>query len=125
MAGEILLAYVRARSALRRDPIAVAVADARTRRTARTPSRLVADDLGEARSLGHAVTRMLRMLPGDTRCLTQALVLTRLLAGRDIPAKLVIGSRTTPGFVAHAWVEYAGQPVIFAGDGLFDKLVEL
>lgn len=65
------------------------------------------------------------MVPGDTRCLMQALVLTRLLSRRGIPAKLVIGARTAPSFFAHAWVEHAGQPVLSAGDGLFDKLVEL
>jgi hypothetical protein len=64
-------------------------------------------------------------MPGDTRCLMQALVLTRMLARRGIPARLVIGARTVPGFFAHAWVEHDGQPVLAIGDGLFDRLVEL
>jgi len=75
--------------------------------------------------LSRAVTRTLALLPGDTRCLMQALVLTGLLARRGIPAKLVIGARTTPRFFAHAWVEHAGQPVLAAGGGLFTTLVEL
>ena len=52
-------------------------------------------------------------------------MLTRLLARRGIPAKLVIGARSAPDFLAHAWVEYGGDPVLAAGDGSFGRLVEL
>jgi len=71
------------------------------------------------------VARTLALLPGDTRCLARSLVLTRLLARRGIPAKLVIGARTTPEFLAHAWVECAGHPVLAPGDESFGRLVEL
>ncbi len=81
--------------------------------------------LEEARRLSHAVARLLRYVPGDTRCLARSLVLTRLLASRGIEAKLVIGARTTPEFLAHAWVEHAGDPVLDPGDGSFGRLVEL
>ncbi len=64
-------------------------------------------------------------MPGDTRCLVRSLVLTRLLARRGIPAKLVIGARAAPDFLAHAWVEYDGDPVLSPGDGSFGRLVEL
>jgi hypothetical protein len=64
-------------------------------------------------------------MPGDTRCLARSLVLTRLLAGRGIQAKLVIGTRPAPDFLAHAWVEHAGDPVLAPGDGSFGRLVEL
>jgi hypothetical protein len=64
-------------------------------------------------------------MPGDTRCLARSLVLTRLLAQRRIPAKLVIGVRAAPDFLAHAWVEYDGTPVLSPGDGSFSRLVEL
>jgi hypothetical protein len=64
-------------------------------------------------------------MPGDTRCLARSLVLTRLLAQRGIPAKLVIGVRAAPDFLAHAWVEYDGVPVLSPGDGSFSRLVEL
>ncbi len=69
--------------------------------------------------------RTLALLPGDTRCLARSFVLTRLLARRGIPATLVIGTRTTPSFAAHAWVEHAGRPVLPAGDGSFARIVEL
>lgn len=65
-----------------------------------------------ATRLGYAVTRTLRALPTDSRCLVQALVLSRLLSERGIPSTLIIGARTHPEFAAHAWVELAGQPVL-------------
>jgi hypothetical protein len=124
LVAEIAVAYVRVRRALRAAPVDAAVAG--LRRQASPPSSPPVDiRLNEARDLGNAVRRTLATMPGDTRCLTQALVLTSLLARRGIPAKLVIGARTAPSFLAHAWVEHAGQPVLSAGDGLFDRLVEL
>jgi Transglutaminase-like superfamily len=126
LAVEIAMAYVKVRRALKRAPIAKVVADLRRRQPPPdAPTTSAGDSLHEARDLGHAVTRALRIMPGDTRCLIQALVLTHLLARRGIPAKLVIGACTVPGFFAHAWVEHAGQPVLATGDGLFGRLVEL
>jgi hypothetical protein len=81
--------------------------------------------LYEAWRLGQAVQRTLRLAPGDTRCLTRSLVLTRILARRGISSTLVIGARAKPRFQAHAWVEQAGQPVLPAGDGSYGRLVEL
>jgi hypothetical protein len=125
LAAEILTSYVAVRRALRRAPIVAAVALLRRESHTGVPAAAGAERLKEARDLAHAVTRALPLIPADTRCLMQALVLTRLLARREISAKLVIGARTAPGFFAHAWVEHAGHPVLFAGDGLFDRLVEL
>lgn len=125
LAAEIAVTYVIARRALGRAPIAAVVARLRWDCSSGDQPVALDDRLREARDLGRAVTRALSVVPGDTRCLMQALVLTRLLARRDISAKLVIGARTAPSFFAHAWVEHAGQPVIAAGDGLFERLVEL
>jgi hypothetical protein len=122
LAGEILAAYASSRKALRSAPIADAVTSLR----AEFPDLSAAPNtLSEARRLGHAVTRTLTFVPGDTRCLARSLVLTRLLAKRGIAAKLVIGARTSPAFLAHAWVEFQGQPVLDPGDGSFARLVEL
>jgi hypothetical protein len=121
--GEIVAAYARSRCALSRAPIADVVAGLRSEYPS-SPSS-AADTFEEARSLGWAVSRTLGHLPGDTRCLIQSLVLTRLLAKRGIPAKLVIGARSAPDFLAHAWVEYGGDPVLTPGDGSFGRLVEL
>jgi hypothetical protein len=123
LAVEIVAGYVQARRALRRAPIADVVAELRRRQPATTESTGV-NPLWEAHRLGLAVNRLLAHLPGDTRCLARSLVLTRLLAGRGIEAKLVIGARSGPDFLAHAWVEHAGEPVLDPGDG-FGRLVEL
>jgi hypothetical protein len=123
LAVEIVAAYVQARRALRRAPIITVVNSLRSE-----SSRAVAQTaatLAEARRLGWIVTRVLRHVPGDTRCLARSLVLTRLLARRGIPAKLVIGARGNPSFLAHAWVEHDGNPVLTPGDGSFGRLVEL
>jgi Transglutaminase-like superfamily len=123
LAGEILAAYARAHRELRRSPIAEVVAELRSQAPAElAPGPHTFED---ALRLGRAVARTLRLLPGDTRCLVRSLVLTRLLARRGIPAKLVIGARTDPEFLAHAWVEYAGDPVLDPGDGSFGRLVDL
>jgi hypothetical protein len=124
LAAEIVAAYVQARRELRRAPIESVVAalraDASLPPLAQGPHALI-----EARRLGWAVARTLKLMPGDTRCLARSLVLTRLLARRRIPAKLVIGARADPDVLAHAWVEYDGQPVLSPGDGSFGRLVEL
>lgn len=63
------------------------------------------------RRLGHVVVRVVRFLPGDTRCLARSLVLLRMLARRGVGATLVIGVRPSPDFGAHAWVELGGLPL--------------
>ncbi|HEU4978589.1 MAG TPA: lasso peptide biosynthesis B2 protein [Solirubrobacteraceae bacterium] len=120
LALEILAAYASVRRLLwRRDfPEALAaVRGVRARRTAEGDPRAV------GRGLGRAVARTLTPLPADSRCLVRSLVLLRLLARRDIPARLVLG--VTPGerFAAHAWVEQDGVPVLSPGG--FERLAEL
>lgn len=123
LAVEILAAYAQARRALSRDPIATVVTGLRAQSPA--PIEDSAATYEQALRLGRAVTRLLVHLPGDTRCLARSLVLTRLLARRGIEAKLVIGARAKPTFLAHAWVEHAGEPVLTPGDESFGRLVEL
>jgi hypothetical protein len=124
LAAEIVAAYFQARRELRRAPIEAVVAALRSDPSL-PPHTRASDGLVEARRLGWVVARTLKPMPGDTRCLTRSLVLTRLLARRGIPAKLVIGARATPDFLAHAWVECEGQPVLSSGGGSFGRLVEL
>lgn len=123
LAAEIVTAYVRVGWELRRAPIAMVV---ERLRTGSSPNRVGNPNaLDEARRLGRAVVRALTVVPGDTRCLRRSLVLMRLLAKRGISAQLVIGTRTSPDFLAHAWVEHDGEPVLSTGDGSFGRLVEL
>jgi hypothetical protein len=121
---EIVGAYAHARRALRRAPIATAVASLRSR-APRSRATDGTEGLEDIRRLGQAVSRTLALLPGDTRCLARSLVLTRMLAERGISSRLVIGTRAGPQFLAHAWVECAGHPVLSPGDGSFARLVEL
>jgi hypothetical protein len=89
-----------------------------------TPANdLAARRLGALR-LGRAVSRTVRLLPTDSRCLVQSLVLTRLLGRRGVPSSLVIGVMSEPQFAAHAWVEHAGAPLLSPGTG-FERLVEV
>jgi hypothetical protein len=126
LALEIIVACAQARRALRRAPIADVVVDLRSHsQVVASPVCAETGMLEEARRLGRAVARLLALVPGDTRCLVRSLVMTRLLARRGIPAKLVIGARSAPDFLAHAWVEHAGDPVLDPGDGSFGRLVEL
>ena len=73
--------------------------------------------------LGRAVVKTLRLLPTDSRCLIRSLVLSRILTRRSIPHTLVIGVRKEPEFIAHAWVEHEGFPVLPAGE--YTRLTEL
>jgi transglutaminase superfamily protein len=82
------------------------------------------DALSEPR-LANAVSRTLRILPTDSRCLMRSLVLSSLLARRRIDSSLVIGVRPAPSFAAHAWVEQRGEALLPAGDEEYRRLVEL
>jgi Transglutaminase-like superfamily len=121
---EIVVAYARASRELRKAPIEEVLARLRL---AEPPRGAGCGDveLEEARRLGGAVVRTMRFLPGDTRCLRRSLVVVQLLARRGIAARLVIGARTAPDFLAHAWVEHDGKPVLSPLDGSFGRLVEL
>jgi len=118
---EIVIAYLRAQRELRRAPITSVVE--RLRMAPRQVPGVGA--LEEAQRLGRAVSRTLALLPGDTRCLRRSLVLLQLLTRRGISARLVIAARTDPDFLAHAWVEHDGVPVLVPASDSFGRLVEL
>ncbi len=122
LATEIVIAYLRAQRELRRAPITSVVERLRVA-PARTSAS--AGALEEALRLGRAVSRTLALLPGDTRCLRRSLVLMQLLTRRGISARLVIAARTDPDFLAHAWIEHDGVPVLIPASESFGRLVEL
>jgi Transglutaminase-like superfamily len=123
--AEILTSYAVARWRMSRGDIRDVVQAARGRlATAGQPLAGADQELVAAR-LGYAVTKTLRVLPTDSRCLVQALVLSELLSTRGIPSTIVIGAHSQPAFEAHAWVEYAGRPAL-SPEGFGDsRLVEL
>ena len=123
LVAEILATYSQVRRDLRQAPIESVLTRLR-RRTAPAPAERPAT-LAESQRFGRAVSKTLALVPGDTRCLVRSLVLIGLLDRRRIPAALVIGARSKPEFLAHAWVEQDGTAVLHPGDGSFGRLVEL
>ena len=127
LASEILVVYTRVRLDMRRGDIRDVVASIRSRPPNSSPPAATGSPeiwLTAAR-LARAVTRTLRVLPTETRCLSQSLVLISLLSRRAIPSTLVIGAHTSPQFEAHAWVEHAGSPLLSPGSFADGRLVEI
>jgi hypothetical protein len=98
----------------------------------RNPRRLVGSPSGDqltdniaAVRFGRAVTKALRPLPADTRCLMRSLVLVAVLARRGMDCTLVIGVMPGEKFAAHAWVERDGQTVLGAHSEPFERLLEV
>lgn len=75
--------------------------------------------------LGGAVTRVLSLLPTDSRCLVRSLVLLALLERRGVGSTLVIGVGVEPEFVAHAWIECDGEALLPSGGGTYARLTEI
>lgn len=74
--------------------------------------------------LAHATRRVVPLVPGDSRCLVQSLVLSHLLARRGVASTLVIGVQPGADVLdAHAWVEVDGRALL-PRQG-FPRLVEL
>lgn len=122
LVAEVLRTYPRAWRALRTNDLVGMVAAARAVRAARSG---VNPELERplAIRLGRAVTLTLVLLPTDSRCLVQSLVLSRMLTRRSIDSRVVIGVQPGDQFAAHAWVEHQGRPVLPARS--FHRLTEL
>jgi hypothetical protein len=125
LAAEILTTYVSVRRELPKGPILQTVGDLRAATSDESRPAGHATAYPAARRLGDAVLRTLPLLPTDTRCLVRSLVLTRMLARRGIASTLVIGVRTEPSFLAHAWVEHSGRAILPGHQGTFRRLAEL
>lgn len=125
LAAEILVAYGKVRwLLLRRDLPGVLAA----LRSPRRPGRLGGEDARLASltgiRLGNAVTKTLRRLPTDSRCLSQSLVLTSLLCRRGIDSSLVIGVCPSGSELkAHAWLERE-EIELLPGEPSYDRLLE-
>jgi len=126
---EILLIYAVTLVRMRRHDLRGMVARGRNGRgvTARQEDghQASASHTRVARRLGWAVNRTLSVLPTDSRCLVQSLVLTRLLTARAIPSRVVIGARSDGPFMAHAWVECGSVAVLPARGYENARLVEI
>lgn len=120
---EIGRAYSRARWLLWRSDLPTTLTALRAEKT--TP---VTDPVAAGRTglrLGRAVGQTLRHLPFDSRCLMRSLVLTSMLARRGIQTSFVIAVKPDSEFVAHAWVERDGVPLLEPAGAAFARIVEL
>jgi Transglutaminase-like superfamily len=124
LALETLAMYARVRWLLRRHGLERTVGAVRTRPVARDPLRDGRSRAAGAR-LARAASRTLSPLPADTRCLVKSVVVTSLLARHGIASTLVIAVKRDGAFIAHAWVEQDGRPVLPAGDPALRRLLEL
>jgi Transglutaminase-like superfamily len=124
LAVEVFAAYLTVRRRISRAELPPLVTALRAGQRPGTYHDTAALDGDLSLRLGFAVQTLLRHAPGDGLCLVRALVLTRLLARRQISARLVIGVRSEPSFSAHAWVEYRGRPLL-PTDAAHERLVEL
>jgi hypothetical protein len=123
LAREVVTTYGHARVWLRRHELRDVVALLRPKADAmQAPD---GNDLLQCVRLARIVRRTLGALPADSRCLIRSLVLTAMLARRNIFVTLVIGVKPGPSFEAHAWVELAGYPLLPPGDAAYGRLLEL
>ena len=122
LVGEILVVYARGRWLIARGDLPTAMAKLR--------SEIGPDPLPPGRQnligrrLAWIVSRVLGLLPTDSRCLIRSVTLSTLLSRRGIPSVVVIGVRSEPEFAAHAWVEHDGWPLLPTEDG-FHRLYEV
>ncbi len=123
LVGEIVVTYVSARRKLRHTDLAQTLAALRGHNPQPRPQPAGARALGLR--LGAATSRTLAVFPTDSRCLTQSLVLTRLLARRNVDTTLVLAVRPGETLAAHAWIEHDGQPLLEPGYPPLERLVEL
>ncbi|HEX9565637.1 MAG TPA: lasso peptide biosynthesis B2 protein [Gemmatimonadaceae bacterium] len=106
--GRAQLALFRAQAAIRGQPTGEMVHDAEP---VSIPG--VADRLNDARRIALAVNRAATYGLFRPKCLARSMALRQLLNEDGIEeARVRVGVQLTSGrFVAHAWVEYAGQVV--------------
>lgn len=124
LALEIAVSLVRVRRELRRSNLREALASLRGSPVP-APDEPDPQSVAEWLRLGRVVGERLRLLPGDTRCLTQSLVLLRLLSRRHVGGTLVIGVHPGESFGAHAWVEVGDRALLPSGSTDFERLVAL
>lgn len=124
--AEILPTYAMARWRMTKTDIRHAVEASRAGLDPFAPvPRFAPQALRSAVRLARVVDRTLSVLPTDSRCLVQALVLSRLLSRRGIASRIVIGAHSREAFAAHAWVECAGLAVQSPAGFEKSRLLEL
>jgi hypothetical protein len=121
---EVLSTYMRVRWVMRDDDASRAVRHLRLTAGGHTMDLDDGVEQVAAWRLAHAMSRVLRLLPSDSRCLFRSLTLMCMLERRGIPQTLVIAARPSP-FAAHAWIEVGGKALLPGADHGYERLVEL
>jgi hypothetical protein len=124
LAIEVLVAYGRARRLLLSRTAPETVAELRRYGRRHPVSAIPGGEVFVGWRLAHAVTRTLRPLPSDTRCLSTSLTLLTLMERRDLHPTLIISAQPHP-FNAHAWIELDGRPLLPPAQPGHERLVEL
>ncbi len=125
LATEILVAYARARRALRgggdaRDAVMSLRSHAHRHPIEAAPE----GEIVAGWRLAGAVTKTISPLPADSRCLFRSLTLLSVMERRGMSPTLVIAVRPQP-FAAHAWIELHGKALLPTGGDDFQRLTEL
>jgi len=123
LAGEVLSTYAQVRWRLSRGNVEDTVRALRGAASGGVWVDPSIESYWQAVRLAKATTRTLGIVPADTRCLMQSLVLLGLLSRRGIGSVLVVAVNSGAGFAAHAWVEHDERPLLPTGD--FGRLVEI
>lgn len=119
-AAEIVVAYLRVRRIMEREPIDAVVGRLKSpTRPAIEPSTPA---LAEAQRLAGAVNATISRLPFENRCLVRSLVLLRMLDRRGYRAEFVLSAYSDDEFGAHAWIEWEHVPLLEPGHGQVELL---
>lgn len=131
LATEVLLVYGRVRVLLLRHGLPAVLARLRAAVEGEDATAQGAT-LARAIVLARATQRTLALVPWNSRCLMQSLVLTGLLARRGVRTEFLIAVKPgqsldadADGFAAHAWIEYMGRPLLPSFPDAFQTLVRL
>ncbi|HEY8647495.1 MAG TPA: lasso peptide biosynthesis B2 protein [Gaiellaceae bacterium] len=125
LAGEIVAMFVRVRLLLWTSDLPSVLAELRAGADGQPAYDDRLAEKAAAIRLGRAIGRIMRFVPGDSRCLTRSLVLAGLLARRGVKTTLVIGVVPGPDFRAHAWVESEKLALLPPLDDVYERLVEV
>ena len=124
LGAEAIAAYARVRRLLRGSDLPTVVQ--RLRGQAAAPAVPPGQhEYAAGLRLARASSRTIALLPTDSRCLMRSLVLTAMLARRDVAGTVVIGVSPGEEFGAHAWVELGGRPLLPPDEETYGRLVEL
>ena len=108
--GWVLLGYIRA--AILVGPFKRLTASLQHHRESISPVSLTVKEREQANRIGNLVAIAAKYTPWRSLCLTQVLVVQRLLARRGIPGQIYLGVRKVPpaerlanALEAHAWLQ--------------------